>query len=225
MGMHLNWEFHLPAESNAERVYELLTALRARALQLPFDEVTEIEYVTEIIAHPSGDSWTSIRDHVADCARVISMPNELDSRVGDLNTAIGFGIYPGKRCEGATYGFVKRAEADGRNSEWFWHHCCKTQYASVVSWEHLIKCHTSLVALLDYAIELGIDVVVRDEGHYWETRDELRLIAEAEYMNKLVAKVAGAFSDAMPKGLAAGGAIYEHPDFERLEMEKGIRPE
>jgi hypothetical protein len=224
MGMHLNWEFHLPAESSAERVHELLTALRARALQLPFEEVTEIEYVTEIIAHPSGDSWTSIRDYVAAWAETISKPHEEDSRIGDLTTAIGFGVYPGKRCEGATYGFIRRAEVDGTNAEWYWHHCCKTQYASVVSLEHLITCHTSLVALLDCAIELGIGVVVRDEGHYWETRDESRLIAEAEYMNQLVAKIAGAFSDAMPKGLAAGGAIYEHPDFERLEMEKGIRP-
>ena len=224
MGMHLNWEFHLPAETSADRVNALLTALRARALELPFEAVTEVEDVMDIIARPSGDSWVSIRDYVAHWARVISKPDELDSRIGDLTTAIGFGIYPGRKCEGATYGFVKRAEPDGSNAEWFWHHCCKTQYASVVSWEHLIKCHTSLVALLDYAIEIGIDVVVRDEGHYWATRDEARLIAETEYMNQLVAKFAGAFSDAMPKGLAAGGAIFEHPDFERLEMEKGIRP-
>jgi hypothetical protein len=63
MGMRLNWEFHLPAETSAERVSELLTALRARALDLPFEEVTAIEDVTEIIARPSGDSWTSIRDY------------------------------------------------------------------------------------------------------------------------------------------------------------------
>jgi hypothetical protein len=42
-------------------------------------------------------------------------------------------------------------------------------------------------------------------------------------MNRLVAKFAGAFSDAMPEGLTAGGAILEHPEFERLEMEKGNR--
>jgi hypothetical protein len=77
-----------------------------------------------------------------------------------------------------------------------------------------------LVVLLDYAIEIGIGVVVRDEGHYWATRDKARLIAETEYMNQVVAKFAGAFSDAMPKGLKAGGAIFEHPEFERLEMEK-----
>lgn len=223
MGMHLNWAFHLPGETSAGRVAELLAALRARALQLRFDEVTEIECVSEIIARPSGDSWTSTRDYVAAWARIISKPDESDSRIGNLATAIGFGIRPGKRCEGATYGFVKRAEADGGRAEWFWHHCCKTQYASVVSREHLITCHTSLVALLDYAIELGIGVVVRDEGHYWETRDEARLIAETEYMNHLVARFAGAFSDALPRGLVAGGAILEHPEFERLEMEERAR--
>ena len=98
MGMHLNWEFHLPAETSLKRVAELLAALRERALQLPFEEVTEIEDVTAIIARPSGDSWISIRDYVADWARVISKPDELDSRIGDLSTAIGFGEGRWAKC-------------------------------------------------------------------------------------------------------------------------------
>jgi hypothetical protein len=136
MGMHRNWEFHLPAETSAERVTELLTALRERALQLPFEEVTGIEDITEIIAHPSGDSWFSIRDYVAQWVKVISKPDEEDSRIGDLNTAVGFGIYPGKRCEDRRC--VQRCDA---------------------------------------------------------------------------------------KGARGGGAIFEHPEFERLEMEKGSRPD
>lgn len=214
MGMHLNWEFRLPGETSAERVTELLTALRERATRLPFEEVTAV------MEQPSRDSSNDLEGYVALWAEIISQPYEEDSpqRVGDLTTVCVFCVYPGKRCEGATFGFVKRAEVAGGSPEWFWHHCCKTQYASVVSHEHLIKCHTSLVALLDYAIELGIGVVVRDEGHYWETRDESRLVAEAEYMNRVVARLAGAFSDAMPKGLAAGSPIFDHTEFERLEM-------
>jgi hypothetical protein len=214
MGMHLNWEFHLPADTSAERVAELLDALRARAVELPFDEVTRV------LEQPSRPSTADLEGYVALWAQVISKPDENHSRIGDLTTARGFGVHPGKGCEGATFGFVKRAEADGRSPEWFWHHCCKTQYASVVSREHLIRCHASLVALLDYAVESGIGVVVRDEGHYWETRDESRLVAEAEYMNRVVARIAGAFSDAMPMGLAAGSPVFEHPEFEHLEMEK-----
>jgi len=139
--MHLNWEFHLPADTNAETATELLTALRARALEMPFEEVTRL------IEQPSGPSIDHLEGYVALWAKIISKPDEEDSRVGDLSTARGFGVYPGKRCEGATFGFVKRAEVNGGSPEWFWHHCCKTQYASVVSHEHLIKCHTSLVAL------------------------------------------------------------------------------
>jgi len=48
--MHLNWEFHLPADTNAETATELLTALRARALEMPFEEVTRL------IEQPSGPS-------------------------------------------------------------------------------------------------------------------------------------------------------------------------
>jgi hypothetical protein len=42
MGMHLNWEFHLPGDTSAAVVGDLLTALRTRALDLPFEEVTDI---------------------------------------------------------------------------------------------------------------------------------------------------------------------------------------
>ena len=118
-----------------------------------------------------------------------------------------------------------RADPPSLAPEWFWHHCCKTQYASVVSWDHLIRCHLSLVALLDYAIERGIDVVVRDEGHYWETRDTASLVSEVDYMNKVVAALAGRLGDAIERtGHTVGAPIFEHREFEHLEMEPKKKP-
>ena len=38
-----------------------------------------------------------------------------------------------------------------RQPGWHWHYCCKTQYASVVSDEHLLRCHLMLIDLLDSA--------------------------------------------------------------------------
>lgn len=216
MGLHLNWELRLPGAMSRDEVTVYLRDLHARASSLGFDEMTPILNEVE------PGSIESLRGYFWRWAQVIARPDpELASPfIGDVATAIGFGIDPGRRCEAANFGFLHRAVPDGSNSEWFWHHCCKTQYASVVSWDHLIRCHTSLVELLDYAIQCGIDVVVRDEGHYWETRDTTRLIAEVDYMNRVVAALAGRLGDAIEKtGLAAGAPIFDHPEFEHLEMD------
>jgi hypothetical protein len=47
-------------------------------------------------------------------------------------------------------------------------------------------------------IALGVGVLVRDETFYWPTRDPERAL-----MNRIVARLARAFSDATPKGHAA----------------------
>ncbi len=73
--------------------------------------------------------------------------------------------------------------------------------------------------LLDHAIALGVSVVVRDETHYWETRDEQRLITAVHDMNRIVAALAGKLSD--HAGVVNGrvqAPIFGHPRFERLEM-------
>jgi hypothetical protein len=159
-------------------------ALHQRASGLGFEERTPVfDYVS---SEPYGDLGSYFRLW----ARVIAQPHDDEDvpLVGDVSTALGFAVYPGRGCEGATFGLLRRAAADGSRAEWFWHHCCKTQYASVISDEHLILCHTSLVALLDHAIETGWNVVVRDETHYWETRDPARLVQEVHKMNAIVAK-------------------------------------
>ncbi|HEY4646877.1 MAG TPA: hypothetical protein VIH25_11425 [Steroidobacteraceae bacterium] len=198
-----------------------LRDLLAHASSLGFDEMTPI------MSQVEPGSIESLRGYFWRWAEVIAVPDpELESPLfGDVTTATGFGIYPGRGCEAANFGFLHRAEPDGSNAEWFWHHCCKTQYASLLSWDHLIRCHTSLVALLDYAIERGIDVV-RDEGHYWETRDKARLVAEVDYMNKVVAALAGRLGDAIERtGHTVGAPIFEHREFEHLEMEPKTKPE
>jgi hypothetical protein len=73
--------------------------------------------------------------------------------------------------------------------------------------------------MLDYASRMGIDVVVRDETHYWETRDEQQLIAEVRKMNHIVAAFAGRLADlGLPVSGQLRAPIFEHPRFERLEM-------
>lgn len=141
-----------------------------------------------------------------------------DRLTGDASSARGFLAHPGAGSEPATFGLLRRADGDGVPREWFWYCACKTQYAAVQGDDHLVACHTSLVALLDHAIALGIDVIVRDETHYWETRSAERLIEEVRAMNRIIASFAGALSDAMGPAHAVQAPIFEHPRFERLEM-------
>jgi hypothetical protein len=218
MGLHLNYELRLPASTSPRDVAGVLERLRTFATTRSFEEVSALHTTAgvDIPIDPATDQARVIQTF----ASIIASPYDDDDPPlhGDVDSAQGFYINPGKGCETATFGFLKRADASDRHREWFWHAFCKTQYASVVSDDHLVMCHTSLVAVLDHAILLGIAVVVRDETHYWETRDEARLIAEVHAMNRLVAAFAGRFSDAVGTAHSVQAPIFEHPRFERLEM-------
>lgn len=220
MGMHLNYELRLPAQTTPIAVRDTLSTLHQFARTQPF------AYVSPMIqADDTDDVSAPRRESLQFYARALATPYDEDvpPLTGNPDSAIGFLVNAGKGCETAAFALLQRHDPDGTPAEWFWHCCCKTQYASVVSDAHLIACHTSLTNVLDHAIRLGLDVVVRDEGHYWETRDTARLLSEVAYMNKLVAQFAGAFSDAVSKqdlaqDVKMDAPIFDHPRFERLEM-------
>ena len=86
----------------------------------------------------------------------------------------------------------------------------ETPATAVADRVRLLHCHTTLVALLEEAIRLGFDVTVRDETHYWETRDTNVLLAEVREMNRVVAQFAGALHDAVG-GRADGGGDLRPP--------------
>jgi hypothetical protein len=214
MGLHLNYELRLPGSATSQQVTATVERLRAFALEIPFERVSEIYQ-----AGPGGDFplGEGLRTAASIIAEVFT--DDTPPLISDIHTARGFSVLPGDGCETASFAFMKRAAQGGSDGEWFWHSSCKTQYASVISDRHLVACHTGLVKLLDYAIQIGVSVVVRDEAHYWETRDEQRLIAEVHAMNQIVAAFAGKLSDlgGLPDGRLCA-PIFRHPRFERLEM-------
>lgn len=193
----------------------ILTELHTFAQTLSLDELSPL-----LIEHggriEEPDRLASLRFW----APIIAEPYEEEGPrlIGDPQTAQGFFVHPGRGCETASFGVLRRADSRGEHAEWFWRCSCKTQYASIVSDAHLIACHTVLVQLLDHAIQLGFDVDVYDETHYWETRDTARLVAEVHAMNQLVARFAGRLSDAIGERHDIQATIFEHPRFERLEM-------
>lgn len=227
MGLHLCYELALPRETPAMVAAERVGLLHEAAARLPFDTVSAHVRVTAGEALGDVNLFDcSLEDFFRLGARVRLNPANTDTgeRADRLADGVGFAVHPGRYCEGATFGlaWVPPEDEEGNHLHaepcvWHWHACCKTQYASVVSDEHLIHCHTTLVALLEEAIRLGFEVTVRDETHYWETRDPARLVAEVQEMNRIVARIAGALHDAVGEKARTEGAIFKHPEFEVLE--------
>ena len=227
MGLHLCYELRLPRHFSLDGVAERVGALHRVAVTLPFDTVGPLVRMTagETLGEVA-DADSGLAYHVRFCAGIALDPRDpvTNTRIDVLPDAVAFAVNAGDRCETATFGlaWVPPEDEDGNPCHgepfiWHWHAVPKTQYASVLGDEHLIRCHTSLVALLDKAAELGFEVTVRDETHYWETRDTSVLLAEVREMNRIVAHFAGAFHDALREHGHVAGAIFEHPEFEELE--------
>jgi hypothetical protein len=215
IGLHLNFELHLPASTTRESVVASLSALHAFAQTLPFAELSPL-----LTDHDSQSEHAEPLSALRWWAELMVIPFNPDDALlaADASSAHGFLVQPGKGCETATFGLMRRTSATGTPVDWYWQCSCKTQYASTVSDAHLIACHTSLVRLLDHAMTLGLHVVVHDETHYWESRDDSKLVAEVRGMSQLVARIAGQLSDALGDAKGLQAPIFEHPRFERLEM-------
>jgi hypothetical protein len=230
MGLHICYELRLPRITSDEDAIGRLEQLRSYVATLSVDTVTELTQLSgaELCSGDDCfDRWSvpwlvhitarGLREERDGTADTVDEPHRL--------AAAAFLMHPGRGSEAALFGLVRPALCDrpvaeraDEASNWFWHYCCKTQYASIVSDDHLVRCHLAVVATLEEALRLRFGVTVRDETQYWETRSTDRLVSEVRNMNRLVARFAGAFHDAAPE-VHAEAAIFEHPDFERLETE------
>jgi hypothetical protein len=231
MGLHICYELRLPCNIADNTVLQLLEKLREYALTQGASRVTPLMRLdgSELrLPHDTWEPWSLPRFFHIACS---SSGEGRDGKIGQIHepdrlAAVAFYMYPGEGSEAAAFGFVRpfltapltSAERAEESTNWFWHYCCKTQYASQVSDEHLVRCHLALVHVLEEAERLGIAITVRDETHYWETRSTDRLIGEVRNMNRIVARIAGAFHDAAPEA-DPRSPVFEDPDFERLETE------
>lgn len=231
MGLHICYELRLPHTTTDDRVVQLLEELRTYAVTRGVSHVTPLLRLDGrelMLDHDTWEPWSLPRFfHIACC----STAEERDGKLGQIRepdrvAGVAFYMNPGEGSEMAAFGFVRpflsdplpSAEGTEESANWFWHYCCKTQYASKVSEEHLVHCHLAVVQVLEEAERLGIGITVHDETQYWETRSTDRLVAEVRNMNRIVARFAGAFHDAAPE-VSLESPVFEDPDFERLESE------
>jgi hypothetical protein len=196
MGLHICYDLSLPGETPDARVLEILNRLRTLAARPGVRVARMFQLTLATLLSKPPFAWNNLDRFFPFCASL-----QLRERDGTVA--------------------YRDADRERIAAIGYWHACCKTQYASVVSDEHLIRCHLLIVELLEALRQMGADIEVRDETGYWETRSTAHLVSEVAKMNAIVARFAGAFHDAMPPGLRAGGAIFEHPEFERLETDGG----
>lgn len=209
----------------------LVEQLRQRALDLPF------QYVGDLL-DLSGDACDFEQREQDDADRwLLIQANEPVQRDGYVyhvapTRLLAFNAWPGEGSEPANVGlcrYPRWVEGYGRPKVrtgmpvgWSWSSFCKTQYASnpdLGGIQSFLRCHLSVVRLLDHAKELGLLHGVTDEGGYWERRDVQALVEEVGQWNAMIAGFVGGMKDLLGGG---GGRdvqaeITKFPDFEHLE--------
>jgi hypothetical protein len=217
MGLTIFYDLRYPADRSRDEAFAAVCALRERAMTFSFDAVSPVFDLSH------GEHVDSDANFLRFCAEILANPardDELPHFTGVTESAFGFTVDPGARCETATFGLIRRrAEADG-DEEWYWWSGPKTQYASLVSEQYFVDVHTRLIAVLDAAVELGFEVDVRDGGGYWASRSVEDLVRSVRHMNHVVARITGVFSDAIGPAAIVESPILDHPEFERLEMKE-----
>ena len=227
MGLTIHFKLRAPPETDKARAREIVAQLRRRALR--YQTAGRVDAVL-----PLGKDGRALRWGCA--TRTWPIPG-LPTWSGDveLEPLEGFVLFvrPGKDCETLALGlcrFPLRVHANGRwrrtgLSGWRWEGFCKTQFASLHSWEHFRRCHLAVIDLLNEGRRLGCQVTISDEGEYWPRRNEAKLRRNVEQMNCAIAAAAGAMKDHDKETGSEGvqSPIFAHPQFEHLEAEGAAR--
>ena len=235
--MGLTIHYSLKARGTDAHALKLITQLHQAAHDLPFKELGEIVDVSgEACDHTKRETDDPLRWALIQASRTVKvnrtrrMSNGLvgHSSLTVLPTrVICFNAWPGDGCEEANFGLCQYpaeivSDLDGRvktkMSGWRWESFCKTQYASNPDWggiANFLRCHFTVIALLDKAKELGLVHEVADEGGFWPKRDVAALVKEIGSWNQMIAAFGGKLKDVLGAGVET--PISEYPNFEQLE--------
>jgi len=236
MGLTVSYRLALP---EGRSPLEVLERIRRLALDLPVGGVTEMQHFAgaqcdiDVVGPADPWHWPLI---TALGVPVEVPPPDVRSYFFDTDTLRGhmvpavemhvFSVDPGAECGSALFGLARYAVPvtelySGQGDPppvtpaggWAWRGFCKTQYASNVSEAHFLRCHLSLIALLERAREVGCLTRAGDDGRFWESRDVPRLLRELRQMNAFVA--AGVMALGSIPGLKPVGQapVERHPDW------------
>jgi hypothetical protein len=231
--MGLTIHYSLKASGGDAEARTLIHALHQTAQDLPFQELGEVvEFSGPECDHDRRDRNDPLRWLLIQATQSVELKSHgrgqtwaevMPSRL------IAFTTWPGTGCEAANFGLgqfpaslnTPRGVIRTGLTGWCWSSFCKTQYASDPQCggvPHFLRCHLTVIALLDRAKELGCLERVSDEGGFWENRDLPALVQEIGSWNEMIAAFGGKLKDLLGDGpLGVQSAIAQYPNFEQLE--------
>ena len=195
MGLTITYSLQANAPTAGE-ARRLVSELRRRAQRLPMKEVGPMLDL-------SGAECDYQRSKVA-AHRWLLIQAIQQVRVGDHYSydviptrVMAFTTWPGDGCAPANFGMCQyparivvpdrdrpgvRRTIDTGLTSWRWSSFCKTVYAGEPECGgaiNFLRCHITLISLLDQARALGMTTAVNDPGEYWESRDPEVLLGAA----------------------------------------------
>lgn len=235
MGLTIHYDLRSTTQS-PRKAKQLVEQLRQRAMDLPFQEVWEIvELVGPACDFENYNEHDPLRWLLIQSTRPVFWKG--CHFCGTPNNLFAFSASPGEGCEPATFGLavypkVVVVEDDDEwprrtrklrtgLKDWSWSSFCKTQYASNPESggvANYLRCHLSVIKMLDHAKRLGILENVKDEGNFWEKRDMEALAKEVGEWNVMMAGIVGQMKDMFGDDEITA-EITDYPNFEHLEAE------
>ncbi len=227
MGLTVHYQLHSDVETGKE-ARRLVEELRKRASDLPFAELGEVVELTgDACRFDAHDRDYPHRWLLIQAGQYVENGN-VHYGVKPKHV-IAFSADPGDGCEQANFGLCLYPAIlniqDPRTGHprrlrtglkgWCWSSFCKTQYASQHGTDHFVRCHLSVVRMLDHAKNLGILASVSDEGEFWDKRDVKALVQEVGEWNEGMAGLVGQMKDLFGDGFHA--PIKKFSNFEHLE--------
>jgi hypothetical protein len=234
MGLTIHYSFK--AERDEGRAREFIHALHQTAQDLPFKELGQVVELAGEDCNPETCP-KDLRWLLVQATESVEVKPKGKRQKQDWTTyydvvpsrLIAFDTWPGEGCEPSNYGLCQyprvihtdRGLLKTGLSGWRWSSFCKTQYASNPQSggvANFLRCHLTVIAMLDRAKQLGCLEDVSDEGGVWEKRDVPALVKEIGSWNQMIAALGGKLKDLTGNGpVQLESAIAQFPDFERLE--------
>jgi hypothetical protein len=223
--MGLTIHFRLHSDASPADARKLIERLRQRASNLPLAKVGKI--VERVGADCDITNCRPADRPLLGTAVQFLIEGETGHPVEPTHV-IGFSTLPGDGCEFAHFGLARypatiKVEGQQRATDltgWNWTGHTKTQYASNPSTgdiENFLRCHLGVIAMCDFAKEIGVLKEVVDEGEYWEKRDVRALTETVGKWNAMIAGFVGQWKDRHGDRFVA--EITAFPNFEHLEAE------
>ena len=238
--MGLTIHYSLKARGSDGQARKLINALHQTAQDLPFKELGNVVDL-------SGDQCDFDQRDKEDPLRWLLIQTEASVEITPQDRAmrgrgwhsyqrveptrlIAFTAWPDEGCEASNFGLCKfpavveteHGPVKIKLAGWRWSSFCKTQYASDPKCggvANFLRCHLTVIAMLDKAKELGCFEEVSDEGDFWQKRDLKALVQEIGSWNEMIAALGGRLKDLVGDGpLGVQSPITQYQNFEQLEL-------